>query len=93
MSDVTLNAKKMSTLMSLGVPSLIQIDDTTAMMKIPPWELMIDVSTPTYEWKAKSKENIVNWENPSVPEDMRNTIRGVANQYNSALIEMIEWRD
>lgn len=94
MSDVALNAKKMNTLMGLGIPSLIQIDDTTAMLKLPPaWELMIDVSTPTYEWKAKSQDRIVEWKNPSVPDDTRETIRRVTNQYNDVLINSVEWRD
>jgi len=78
--------------MSLEIPYLVQIDATTAMLKLPPsWECMIDVSSPTYNWVAKSSEGVYDWQNsPVVPDGIKEQISTVASKYNDALMELID---
>ena len=76
-------SKKMDVLMGLGLSSIVQIDSMTAMLKLPPaWECMIDVSTPTYDWIAKSNGVSYDWLNSEVvPDEIKENIRNVAARY------------
>jgi hypothetical protein len=85
-------SKKMEVLMGLQIPSIVKLDSTSAMMKLPPtWECLIDVSSPTYEWLAKSNDGTYDWQNsPIVPDDVKDRIGEVAAMYNDALMELID---
>ncbi len=85
-------ARKMEVLMGLGISSIVQIDSTNAMMKLPPsWECMIDVSSPSYNWVAKTKEETYNWQTSAiVPDEVKEKIGKVAGMYNDALMKLIE---
>lgn len=86
------DCKKMDVLMGLNIPSIVQINESTAMLKLPHmWECMITVSSPSYEWVAKSKDVVYDWQSsPSVPDDVKEGIGKVAKMYNDALIEFSE---
>lgn len=92
MNAVTL---KMEALMGLNISSIVQIDSTTAMLKLPPaWECIIDVSSPTYKWVAKSSDGVYDWQNsPVVPDDIREQIQTVASKYNEILTDLIDFED
>lgn len=84
-------SKKMEVLMGLGVSSIVQIDSMTAMLKMPPaWECIIDVSTPTYKWVAKSMGSTYDWQTSEmVPEEIKENIRAVTTKYNDALMDLV----
>ena len=88
-------SKKMDVLMGLGISSIVQIDSVTAMLKLPPsWECMIDVSTPTYNWIAKSDGVSYDWQNSEVvPDEIKENIRNVTARYNDALMDMVVFEE
>lgn len=88
-------SKKMEVLMDLGIPSIVKINSTTAMMKLPrSWECMIDISARTDEWIVKSKDAAYDWQtSPMVPDDIRDEIWKVSKMYNETLLDSVEWRE
>lgn len=87
--------KKMEVLMGLGIPSIVKINATTAIMKLPPsWECMIDVSTRSDKWVAKSKDGSYDWKNSqAVPDDIKDEIEKVSKMYNEVLLDSVDWEE
>lgn len=89
MSTVSL---RMKALMDLRIPSVVQVDDQSAAMKInSEWDLKVTVLEKSIIYEARSKGKSYNpKKDAGIPADVKGVIEAFEEKYTGALLELLE---
>src|SRR5574344_804692 len=83
---------RMKTLLDLKIPSLVQIDERTASMRINSnWDVKITIQEKKIIYEARSEGKTYDIEKDiGVPDDVKAVIEGLKGKYTPALLALMD---
>jgi|GEM_PF-6196239 len=84
-------ALRMKTLLDLNIPSMYQVDERIAAMKInSEWDVKITIQEKKIIYEARSKGKTYDPKGVGVPEDVKGVIEALEEKYSAALLTLLD---